>query len=139
MVEARCLQRRLAKSVVLLGLCSAATWAQAQAVYKCQSQGKTTYSQEACPGGVVVDTTPSRGVQSPSERPREAEPATSPGEARPAMSREARQFQCKHLDAAATRNMQGALTVNAELARSLVHQAEEQRKKYVALGCAGVQ
>lgn len=83
----------LARLVVPLALCGLAPWAQAQAVYKCQSQGKTTYSREPCPGV---------------------------------------------LEAAASRNMQGALTFNAEVARTLVHQAEEQRKKYVALGCSGL-
>lgn len=128
----------LARLVVPLALCGLAPWAQAQAVYKCQSQGKTTYSGEPCPGAVVVDTTPSRGFQSPSERPREDVPVAPPGETRPGLSREARKFQCKSLEAAASRNMQGALTFNAEVARTLVHQAEEQRKKYVALGCSGL-
>lgn len=44
-----------------LVLCGAAAWAQAQSVYKCQSQGKTVYSQEPCPGAVKVDATPAAG------------------------------------------------------------------------------
>lgn len=129
----------LARLVVPLALCGLAPWAQGQAVYKCQSQGKTTYSREPCPGAVVVDTTPSRGFQSPSERPREDEPAAPPGQARPALSREGRQFQCKSLDDAATRHLQGSLTANANLTKYLVHRAEELRKQYVALGCVGLQ
>ena len=134
------MSRWLARLVVPLALCGWAPWAQAQAVYKCQSQGKTTYSREPCPGAVVVDTTPSRGFQSPPERPREDEPVVAPpGQARPALSREARMFQCKHLEAAAARHMEGAQTSTADLTKYLMHKAEELRKQHLALGCVGLQ
>lgn len=55
------MQRSLARLLVPLMLGGAALGAQAQA-YKCQSQGKTIYSQEPCPGGVTVNTTPAAGA-----------------------------------------------------------------------------
>jgi len=56
------LQRALARLLLPLALCGAASWAQAQPVYKCQSQGRTVYSQDPCPGGVTVDSRPAAGA-----------------------------------------------------------------------------
>lgn len=36
--------------------------AQAQAVYKCTTNGHTAYSEEPCVGATVVDTTPTEGM-----------------------------------------------------------------------------
>jgi len=36
------------------------TWA--QTVYRCESNGRATYSHEPCPGAKAVDTTPTQGL-----------------------------------------------------------------------------
>ena len=59
---------RLARLIVPLVLCGAASFTHGQSVYKCQSQGKTTYSQEPCPGAQVVDIIPARGSDQSSVR-----------------------------------------------------------------------
>jgi len=52
----------LTRLVVPLVLCGAASFAYGQAVYKCQLQGRTTYSNEPCLGAQVIQTTPARGL-----------------------------------------------------------------------------
>lgn len=51
--------RRVTRAMTAVVFCAAA---QAQPVYKCQSQGKTIYSHEPCLGAAVVDTTPTQGL-----------------------------------------------------------------------------
>lgn len=61
---------RLARLIVPLVLCGAASFAQGQAVYKCQSQGKTTYSQEPCLGAQIIETAPAQGLDGSSGKSR---------------------------------------------------------------------
>lgn len=61
---------KLARLIVPLVLCGAASLAHGQAVYKCQSQGKTTYSHEPCLGAKVIETAPAQGMEGSSGKSR---------------------------------------------------------------------
>ncbi|MFC3685042.1 DUF4124 domain-containing protein [Hydrogenophaga luteola] len=47
---------------VLTAACLASTIAQAQSVYRCETNGQVAYSHEPCVGAKVVDTTPTQGL-----------------------------------------------------------------------------
>lgn len=47
--------------VLMTGLAASAV-AQAQAVYRCETQGRIGYSHEPCVGAKVIDTTPTQGL-----------------------------------------------------------------------------
>lgn len=47
---------------VLLTACLASAVAQAQSVYRCETNGRVGYSHEPCVGAKVVDTTPTQGL-----------------------------------------------------------------------------
>lgn len=47
---------------VLTTACLASTIAQAQSVYRCETNGRVGYSHEPCVGARVVDTTPTQGL-----------------------------------------------------------------------------
>lgn len=68
MVEMSRMKRQLARLVVPLMLCGATSHSHAQAIYKCQSEGKTVYSQERCPGAQVVDIPSGQSRGRPSGR-----------------------------------------------------------------------
>lgn len=47
---------------VLSAACLASAVAQAQSVYRCETNGQVAYSHEPCVGARVVDTTPTQGL-----------------------------------------------------------------------------
>ena len=47
---------------VLVTACMASAVAQAQSVYRCETNGRVGYSHEPCVGAKVVDTTPTQGL-----------------------------------------------------------------------------
>ena len=47
---------------VLTTACLASAIAQAQSVYRCETNGQVAYSHEPCVGAKVVDTTPTQGL-----------------------------------------------------------------------------
>lgn len=47
--------------VLITGLATSAV-AQAQSVYRCETQGRIGYSHEPCVGAKVIDTTPTQGL-----------------------------------------------------------------------------
>jgi Domain of unknown function (DUF4124) len=47
---------------VLATACLASAIAQAQSVYRCETNGRVGYSHEPCVGAKVVDTTPTQGL-----------------------------------------------------------------------------
>lgn len=47
---------------VLVTACLASAVAQAQSVYRCETNGRVGYSHEPCVGAKVVDTTPTQGL-----------------------------------------------------------------------------
>lgn len=57
---ASCSGRGWAAVALVAAVCSGG--AHAQAVYRCESGGKVSYSNEPCIGATVVDTTPTQGL-----------------------------------------------------------------------------
>lgn len=55
-------RRSLAVGVLIAALGAACLPAPAQPVYRCEAQGRVTYSNEPCVGAKVVDTTPTQGL-----------------------------------------------------------------------------
>lgn len=50
------------RATVLATACLASAIAQAQSVYRCETNGRVAYSHEPCVGAKVVDTTPTQGL-----------------------------------------------------------------------------
>lgn len=49
-------------AIVLMTGLTASAVAQAQSVYRCETQGRIGYSHEPCVGAKVIDTTPTQGL-----------------------------------------------------------------------------
>lgn len=52
----------LSKAICVFGVCACSTVVLAQAVYRCESNGRVAYSHEPCVGAKRVDTTPTQGL-----------------------------------------------------------------------------
>lgn len=134
------IKHRLARLLVPLLLCSSASFAHGQLVYKCQSQGKTTYSQEPCLGAQVFDIKPARGPDQPVVRSgsgndslrREKEKKMDKNQARS----DALLSECRSLDAQEKQQdnvIHNSRDINAVNAAADAFIAN--RKKHRELGC----
>ncbi len=62
--------RALRRLAVAAGLVMMASTVHSQAVYRCESQGKVSYSHEPCVGAKAVNTTPTQGLDKSSGKSR---------------------------------------------------------------------
>lgn len=62
--------RALRRLAVVAGLVTMASTVHSQAVYRCEAQGKVSYSHEPCVGAKAVNTTPTQGLDKSSGKSR---------------------------------------------------------------------